>query len=422
MMSAAAERLLTLETPFGRPVRWAETAVVTDAGDSHELNDDRCLVLSWRGVRARLPGTSREFLLCLLADGATGSTFAPGVGSNYGGDSPRQAGWRASQVAQAAFLEQFLVSAEVDMLDRLKDGLRAADRTLLNSGEGQLSTTLVVLCLADDGRACAASIGDSVLLVLPPHRRQPSDRRVKKLGYEDGASVGGGDTLEASIDESQLIEQWWPHKEGGGSDTRLERGTFLVLLSDGIADNLPFDIIDALLRRHSLQPATLALPVKTRERRVQTQKRAGSSIQQLGLDNMSAVVVRFDGLNGLPVDADVVTDGALVTMHGTHGGPTAAAGGSFGLIGLFDQTPDEPLNAWQGAGMFLRSFLESEHRDPVSRRLEAAHAAAAPLRVAALLMDETGQSHAFSAGGATIGPGGGGDRPSGRRLLADPRI
>ena len=189
-------------------------------------------------------------MLCLLADGATGSTFGPRASAQRTGNSPKQAGWRASQLAQGAFVESFLSSAEVDILDRLKDGLRAADRALTDSNEGTLSTTLVALCVTADGTAYAASIGDSVLLVLPPRRKTPGDRRLKKLGYEDSTSVGSGDTTLSSIDESECIEQWWPHKEGGGATTRVEPGTYLVLMSDGISDNLPAEFIDQLLHHH----------------------------------------------------------------------------------------------------------------------------------------------------------------------------
>ena len=125
----------------------------------------------------------------------------------------------------------------------LKDALKVSDRALVDSGEGALSTTLTALFLSADGTACAASIGDSVLLVLPPKRKSPADRRLKKLGYEDSTAVGSGDTTLTRVEQSQLIEQWWPNKEGGGSSTRLDRGTYLVLLSDGVSDNLPAEFI-----------------------------------------------------------------------------------------------------------------------------------------------------------------------------------
>src|SRR5262249_32469325 len=160
-----------------------------------------------------------------------------------------------------------------------------ADRALIDSGEGMLSTTLVALFLSADGTAYAASIGDSVLLVLPPRRKTPGDRRLKKLGYEDSTSVGSGDTTLHSVDESELIEQWWPNKEGGDGGTRVAPGTYLVLISDGISDNLPAEYIDQLVHRHALDRATVALPRDTRARRLQTLKESGGSTQQLGLDN-----------------------------------------------------------------------------------------------------------------------------------------
>ena len=305
---------------------------MTDIGDSHDLNDDRCLVVTSTDLGERATGAT-EFILCLLADGATGSTFGPGP---PGGDSPKPAGWRASQLAQAAFVESFLGSAEVDILDRLKDGLRAADRTLADSTEGALSTTLVALYLAADGTAYAASIGDSVLLVLPPRRKTPGDRRLKKLGYEDSTSVGSGDTTLASIAAAECIEQWWPHTEGGASTTRVEPGTFLVLMSDGISDNLPAELIDQLLHRHPLDRATIGLPLQTRARRIETHKLSGASTQQLGLDNMSAIVVRFDGRRRTHRPASIAPtgDASLLTVVGTHGGPAPDAGGQFGMVCL----------------------------------------------------------------------------------------
>ena len=49
-------------------------------------------------------------------------------------------------------------------------------------------------------------------MVLPPRRKLPGDRRLKKLGYEDSTSVGSGDTTLSTIDESDCIEQWWPRE------------------------------------------------------------------------------------------------------------------------------------------------------------------------------------------------------------------
>jgi serine/threonine protein phosphatase PrpC len=403
--AAAVDYLLTFETPFGRPVHWAEVALVTDPGDSHELNDDRCLVVTSRQVGESTAAT-RDFMLCLLADGATGSTFSQAGPGWHTDSAPRHAGWRASQLAQAAFVERFLSSHEVDILDRLKDGLCAADRALTVSNEGILSTTLVALFLSADGTAYAASIGDSVLLVLPPQRKTPDDRRLQKLGYEESTSVGSGDTTLSSVDQDQLIEQWWPHKESGnGSSMRVEPGTFIVLMSDGISDNLPAAVIDRLLHRHPLDRATVGLPLHTRERRIQTQKHEGGSIKQLGLDNMSAIVVRFDGprRGRPPTSRQQTQDGSLMCVLGTHGGPTPEAGGQFGLVCL--ASADESSTV---APAFLRNFIESEHHGELPERLSASFCKATSrggdARFAVLAVDAAGASHSFSSGGADVGP------------------
>ena len=389
---ASVERQLELRTPFGRPVAWAEVAMVSDSGDSHELNDDRCLVMTSRDLGHGAEGPLGDFMLCLLADGATGSTFVSGA----------PAGWRASQLAQAAFVERFLSSAEVDILDRLKDGLRAADQALVSSPEGRLSTTLTALFLASDGRAYAASIGDSVLLVLPPTRRNPGDRRLKKLGYEDTTAVGSGDTTLSYVDEAELIEQWWPDKEaitGRQVHTRVRPGTRFVLLTDGISNNLPVDVIDQLLHRHTLETATVGLPRHTRERRAQMQKRGGGSTSELGLDNMSGIVVRFVGQRRLAASRQPrLEDATLLTLHGTHGGPSASAGGQFAMIGLAGR--DQLTTLLPG---FLRGVLESEHRSTLTDRMTAAFRRASrggdnSVRLAMTAVDETGHVHAFSAG------------------------
>jgi hypothetical protein len=207
------------------------------------------------------------------------------------------------------------------------------------------------------------------------------------------------------VDESQLIEQWWPNKEGGGSGTKVAPGTYLVLMSDGVSDNLQAEFIDQLLHRHSLNRAAVGLPHHTRERRRQTQKQGGGSTKLLGLDNMSAIVVRFDGRQrpGRPVAVPRLDDATLFTVHGTHGGPTPSAGGQFGMICLAGQN--------QGATAmpsFLRYLIESEHPGETAERAAAAFLKAAPrggqARIAALLFDENGQSHTFSNGGARISP------------------
>ena len=398
--SATSDRLLSIETPFGRPVRWAKVAMVTDAGDAHELNDDRCLVLTSHDLGDRASGPSRDFMLCLLADGATGSTFSPHAADQYGGNSPKQAGWRASQLAQAAFVEQFLVSQEVDTLDRLKDGLRAADRALTESSEGRLSTTLVAVYIAADGSACAASIGDSVLLVLPPRRRSPGDQRLKKLGYEDATSVGSGDTTLASVEETQLIETWWPKKEssGGIASSKLAPGTHLVLMSDGISDNLPADVIDRLLQRHSLERATVGLPAHTRARRAEMQKRGGGSTQQLGLDNMSAIVIRYEGGRAAGAGpASAGEAGVMLTLLGTEGSPSRG-GGQFGLVCLADQTA-----AANVVPAFARAFLASADTLTLDAQMEqallASGAVEAGSRFAARAQNDAGDRSLVTTGG-----------------------
>jgi serine/threonine protein phosphatase PrpC len=400
------DRALTLETPFGRPVQWANVAVVSDVGDAHELNDDRCLVLTSKDLSERAPGPWRDFMLCVLADGATGSTFGPGWRGAVVGEPPKPAGWRASQLAQAAFVERFLGSPEIDILDRMKDGLGAADRALMDSREGTLSTTLLALFLSADGTAYAASIGDSVLLVLPPRRKTPGQRRLKKLGYEESTSVGSGDTTLRSVDQTQLIEQWWPNKEDGAKETRVTPGTYLVLMSDGVSDNLPAEFIDQLVHRHALDRVAFGLPVHTRDRRIRTQKQGGGSTNLLGLDNMSAIVVRFDGRQHGPRSAHAprMDNASLITVHGTHGGPTATAGGQFGMICLAGQ--DQGGTAIPA---FLRAYFESEHSAHADDRLADSFLRAMPspeqARFAALAVDHTGETRAFSSGGARVGPG-----------------
>ena len=292
-----AAQAISVETRFGRPVPWARVAMATDTGDAHELNDDRCLVLTSRDLGDRAPAPWRDFMLCLLADGATGSTFRPEAAKAYGGESRGQAGWRASQLAQAAFVEQFLSSDEVDVLERLKEGLRAADRALVDSNEGSLSTTLVALFVAADGTACAASIGDSVLLVLPPGRRTAGERRIKKLGYEDSSAVGSGDTTLQSIDESRA------HRTVVARQGRCPR--------DGQRSTRAWHLSRPAERRHLRQPAgrndrPAAAPARPRRghpqpARADPRTPSGSAEarrrlhQQLGLDNMTALVVRFTG-------------------------------------------------------------------------------------------------------------------------------
>jgi len=376
--------LIEIKTPYGDPVAWAQVAMVSDIGDSHELNDDRCLVLTSRDLGEPTGQLLGDFMLCVLADGATGSTFANG----------NPAGWRASQLAQAAFVERFLASDEADVLDRLKDGLRAADRALIDSDEGRLSTTLTALFVAADGTAYAASIGDSVLLVLPPSRRLPGDRRLKKLGYEDTTAVGSGDTTLSYVDEAELIEQWWPHKEGGPLATSVSPDTYFVLMSDGIADNLAIDAIDHLIQRHALDAATVALPKYTRERRIQMQRRGGGSTTQLGLDNMSAIVVRYKPrvrLGGAVSPGPRLSNASLLSLAGTHGGPTPESGGHFGAL-LLSSNRDKDVPR------FVRALIESEHRATMPARLRTALPSSERAQLSVLAIDEHAEISSVSAG------------------------
>jgi hypothetical protein len=233
---------------------------------------------------------------------------------------------------------------------------------------------------------------------------------LKKLGYEESTAVGSGETTLQSIDESDLIEQWWPHKEGGGgggrgSSSRVEAGTSFVLLTDGISDNLPIETIDRLLRRHPLDRATAALPSYSRNRRADAQRRTGGSTQQLGLDNMSGIVVRFDGrganARATPLAGFEDGEASLISVLGTHGGPTRAAGGQFGLVCVAGKA-----DGATAAPPFLRSFLESEHIDALDDRLSGAFLRATPrgdrARFAAVAVDTAGGMSSFAAGGVRL--------------------
>lgn len=396
---AAMSRLLGIETPYGKPVTWAEVAMITDIGTTHAWNDDRCLVVTFKDLGETTSSPWREFMLCLVADGATSSSFGPHVDIVETSSGGRHAGWRASQVAQGAFVVGFMNSQQPDPLDKLRDGLRAADRTIQDANEGSLQTTLTALFLSADGTARAASIGDSVLAVLSPEHASKGSKKPKKLGYEDSTAVGSGQTRSTNINQDQLIETWWPNKEGGSAESRIQRGTYLVLMSDGISDNMKIPAIEQLLRRHPLDRVTVGLPKRTRENREQDQKKSGASTRQneLGLDNMSAIVVRFDGARGASRPATVprLEDASLVCAMGTYGGPEADSGGQFGLVCLAGQE-----NGATAAPEFLRQFLESEHRLDVRARIEQAWRGARPsrnqARFSALYADDHGLSFTFA--------------------------
>jgi serine/threonine protein phosphatase PrpC len=408
---ASDGQVFTIETPFGQPVQWAEVSMVTDIGD-HPLNDDRCLVITCTDLSERAPEPWRDFMLCLLADGASDSTFGPAAPS-FAGERGRQAGWRASQLAQAAFVESFLSGLDPgqDVQKRLKVALCAADAALCEAHEGSLQTTLVALFLGANGTAYGASIGDSVLLVFPPKRKTRDDHTLKKLGYYDSTAVGSGDTADAE-GQAQAIEYWYPNPESG--ETTVARGTFLVLLSDGVSDNLSSEAIEKLLHRHTLERATAALTVDTRVGRATIQHRSGASTRELGLDNMSAIVVRYGGYRGAGRKlSERIEDATLYTVQGTHGGPRADAGGRFAMVCLASQS-----RRATAVPAVLRHFMETEHPletapdQPldVPSRLARAYLDARPgrgqTRMAVLVVDEQGAHHVLANDGARIAAAG----------------
>jgi hypothetical protein len=192
---------LGLRTPFGWPVGWAEVRVTGGAAAWEACGDRRCLVVSSRRLGPATPNPFEDFLLVVIGEGAG----------------------RGSQVAQAAFVEAFLASDDVDVLWRLRDAVTAADGRLATFGEGRVISTLTALCMAGDGTAYGVSVGSSPLLVLPAGL---DAARAQKLGREPGTAVGTG---EATSGVGGVIEQWWPDMDGDGTRTRLEPGTVLVL-------------------------------------------------------------------------------------------------------------------------------------------------------------------------------------------------
>ncbi|HEX2324370.1 MAG TPA: hypothetical protein VHQ00_03165, partial [Chloroflexota bacterium] len=91
------------------------------------------------------------------------------------------AGWRASQLAQAVFLQSFFASTLQDPLARLVEGIWRADHALASYPGGRLASTLTALFLSAGGAACGASVGNSALLALPPRRQTDEARRLRKL-------------------------------------------------------------------------------------------------------------------------------------------------------------------------------------------------------------------------------------------------
>ncbi|HEX2186310.1 MAG TPA: hypothetical protein VHN78_12480, partial [Chloroflexota bacterium] len=388
---------VVVPTPWGQPVSWARIGLATDLGDSHPHNDDRCLVVAFRDLTNTTPWPFREFVLCLLADGATGSTFdAAG-----GGKTERKAGWRASQLAQAIVLQSFFSSESPDVLERLMHGLWRADQTLATSEEGRLATTMTALFVSADGSAHAASIGNSALLVFPPKRPTPETRRLRKLGHLEGTAVGNGETTAESLDG--VVEHWSPEPLWEQPRPILAPGTRLVLLSDGIADNLPTETVDHLTRRHPVERAVREVVHATQQRRLNERRRERASISEMGLDNMSAILVRFDGA---PLDRQAPAEapaGQLVWLRGLHGGPRPESGGPFGLVCLLD-----PAGTKDVLPAFLRRYLDSEHQAPVQQRLADSFLEAMGPRLdlpfAAVAAGGDGTPHHFAAGGAAVLP------------------
>jgi hypothetical protein len=174
-------------------------------------------------------------------------------------------------------------------------------------------------------------------------------------------------------------------------------------MSDGISDNLPAETIDRLLHRHPLDRATASLPLHTRERRARTQREAGGSTSQLGLDNMSAIVVRYNGARRRSVlpPALQLDETTLVTLSGTYGGPESNTSGQFGLICLAGQ--EHGATVVPG---FVHSFLQSEQNPDLPDRINSAFLNALPgrdqARFGVLASDAHGDAELFSSGGVDI--------------------
>jgi hypothetical protein len=436
--STAAALVPSPLTPQSSPVPWARLGLVTDVGDNHPLNDDRCLAVASRDLGGRVPPPFRDFLLLVLADGATGSTFtAPPTPPGGPGEPEGQgAGWRASQLAQAVFLQSFFASPTPDVLRRLAEALWRADHTLATSPEGRLASTLTALFLSADGTACGASIGNSALLVLPPQRRTAAARKLRKLGYRDRAAVGNGETAlvapdappgageageagedgeDGDAEADTVVETWCPEEEGAppGAPAQGKRqgqpakaGTVFALLSDGIADSLPTEAVDRIVRRRPVERAAPEIVSATRRHRVRERRREKASLTEMGLDNMSAVLARFEGPPppggspsqprpdgpGAPAGQPVPQrgpEGHLLWLRGLRGGPNPEAGGPF-------------------LPHFLRSYLESEDVLSEEERLARAYLSAMGPRLdlpfAAVGGEDGAPPAVFTTAGGTVFP------------------
>jgi serine/threonine protein phosphatase PrpC len=384
---------LAVRTPFGRPVNWAHIALASDIGDSHPHNDDRCLVLSGHRLGGVAESPLDDFLLCVLTDGATGSTFAQGA--------KRPAGWRASQLAEGAFVETFLKSDEPDILERLETAIKAADAALATSREGTLSSTLTAVFVGHDGTAYAVSVGDSVLLAFSSRRDRPEDRRLKKLGYEESTALGTGETLLPASESggARTIERWWPGMEGDGSRTRLAPGTSLVLLSDGVSGSLPADAIGRIVAGRHFEQVADTIVQHTRQRRLDARWREGAPTSETGLDNMTVVALRFHGIAARPMPRnDATQDGWLVSVVGYDGGPTPDVGGAFGITCLADFDSRGVLAS------FLRSVLEGDvsSEESLNQSFGRAHGDPRQTRLAVVTTRADGATATFAAGGAAV--------------------
>ena len=423
-----------------QPLPWARFAQATDTGDNHPGNDDRCLIVASRDLsgparRIETPPPFQDYLLLVLADGATGSTFTPHSGEEEGDP----AGWRASQIAQAVFLQSFFASTLQDPQARLVEGIWRADHALASSPEGRLASTLTALFLSADGTACGASVGNSAVLALPQRRQTDEARRLRKLGYRDRTALGNGETALIPLtaipdaDADAIIETW--------RTAAVTPGTVFALLSDGIADSLPTDAIDRITRRRSVQRAAPEIIGATRTHRLRERRREKASLSDMGLDNMSAILARYDGppasrpIPSAPLPApgapaphrdpagagapspDALPTGRLVWLQGLRGGPHPGSGGPFGLVCL---APPQAVPVV--LPRFLRAYLDSEDTLRGQERLARAYVSSAGPQVnlpfSAVSLDAGNPPATFAvAGGAALplpSPGRGSSRLAGR--------
>ena len=173
------ERLLEPRTPLGRPVGWAEVAMVSDIGDSHELNDDRCLVMTSRdlGERRRVrwatsccacSRTGRR--AARLAEVAIGRARAAGGPASL----RRRPSWSLSEQPRSRHPGSAEGRACAPPTRRSSTRPRAAvdDAGGAVSGGRRRGLRRVDRRLGAAGPAADAS-------------QAPGDRRLKKLGYEE---------------------------------------------------------------------------------------------------------------------------------------------------------------------------------------------------------------------------------------------